>query len=180
MSRRARTLVILILGFGGLASWSAVFIFVKSEKLDAVLVRFTGPGSEPKDAGILGLAKGFEKPDYRVDILHGRGTYRCGTVPDTSAVDGIRFAVHGDIPLGEVLEFILFEVDFNKEQGLARARFAPPSMSSNGYTFGIESSRSFFVGLDGYVQTPVGLAVFFVVALVIVVLVLYLQRATGH
>lgn len=176
MSRRTRTLVFLVVAFGGLASWSAVGMFVNSMRLDAITVRFTGPGAEPKDAVLPGLPKKFAEPDYRVDIVQMGGTHRCSARQDTSAVDGIRFAVTIDVPLGDVQELILYEEDVKKEQVIARTRFAPPSMSSNGYAFGVESSRSFWMALDWYVKTPVGLVVFMAFLLVIIVLLLYLQR----
>jgi hypothetical protein len=79
--------------FAACALACGAIAFLNSERLDAVTVRFTGPGAEPEDVQVLGIGKDHVKPDYRLDIVHAKGSFSCDTVWDTSAAAGIRFVV---------------------------------------------------------------------------------------
>jgi hypothetical protein len=170
MTRRTRTILYSVAALVGFFFCSAIALFLHSEKLDAVTVRFTGPGAEPKDTGLYTRLTHSELPDYRVEILYTRGSYSTRTVPNASAAQPIRFAVHGDIRLGDVRELVLHELGSDKENSMARVPFAPPSMSSNGYVFTFESSRDFDTGLTWYFRTPIGGVVAVAVGLVILIL----------
>lgn len=166
MSPRAKTLLLLAALFCAIVSVSLIAAFLHSERLDAVTVRFTGPGTEAKDDRILGLGKDHVRPDYRLDLVRERGTSSCGTIQDTSAAGGIRFVVSGKVPLRAVRELILVEDDrVTDDDPVTRVPFTPPSMTSAGYVFGVESSRSFEIGLFWFLGTPIGVAILVVTAL---------------
>lgn len=160
-----------------LALLAAAFLVASaanSERLDAVTVRFTGPGAEPQDATLLGFGKDHLKPDYRLDLVHARGTFRCGTILNSSAADGLRFVVSGDIPLRRVQELKLWEEDQASDDLVARVQFAPPAMTSSGYAITTESSRSFAVGVAWFFDTALGKAIAAGITLAIILLVLFL------
>ena len=171
----------LLFLFGILAAvalGSAAAAFFHSERLDAVTVRFTGPGAEAEDVRILGLGKDHVKPDYRLDLVRERGTSSCATIHDTSAAGGIRFDIRGAIPLSEVRELVLVEDDtVTDDDPVARVAFAPPTMSSQGYVFEVASSRSFGIGLSWFLGTPLGLPVALLLALFALWLLGALARA---
>ncbi|HEX7901488.1 MAG TPA: hypothetical protein VF950_27260 [Planctomycetota bacterium] len=168
-------LAVLVLG-------SAIAAFFNSERLDAVTVRFTGPGAEPKDVHIPGRDKDDVKPDYRLDIVRDRGRDSCGPIWDTSAAAGIRFVVPGDFPLRDARELVLVENDtVSDDDPVTRVAFAPPRMSANGFAFDVESSRSFALGLFWFLGTPVGLVIALVAILVLLCLLGSLARtALGY
>ena len=157
--------------FAACALACAVIAFLNSERLDVVTVRFTGPGAEPKDVQVLGLGKDHVKPDYRLDVVHAKGTYVFDTVWDTTAAGGIRFAVSGLIPLREVRELVLIEKDsVSDDDPVTRVAFTSGPMSSSGYVFSVESSRSFELGFKEFMRSPVG-TVLIIVALVLLLLI---------
>ena len=150
----------------------AVIAFLNSERLDAVSVRFTGPGAEPEDVQVLGLGKDHVKPDYRLDVVHAKGSFTCATVWDTSAAAGIRFPVSGEIPIRDVRELVLIEKDsVSDDDPVTRVAFRAGAMSASGYAFGVESSRSFSLGFSEFLRSPVG-TVLIIVAVVLLLIVL--------
>jgi hypothetical protein len=172
MTRRTRTLLYSVAAVAGILCSSAIAILLNSEGLNAVIVRFTGPGAEPKDTGLYTRLTHSELPDYRVEIIHTRGSTSSRIVPNTSAANPIRFEFLSSFRLGDVRELVLHERGSDQEMVMARVPFAPPSMSSNGYVFTIESSREFDTGLTWYLRTPIGSVVGLAVGLVILILLL--------
>lgn len=151
---------------------------MNGEKLDAVSVRHVGPGEEPKDPSAFGIGKETAAPDYRLDVVYSREKFKSGVVLDTSASAAIRFVVSEDVPVTRVKELVLVEVDKVNDDVLTRAQFTPPKMSSGGYEFTIERSRSFAVGVNWFFNdTALGKVI--AAAIFIGVLILVLASFAG-
>lgn len=147
----------ILLGiWGALVAVFAILCYIFGERLDAVTLRFTGPGAEPADAVVLGLGKEGAKPDYLLVIVTAKGRVRCPAPVNTSAVDGIRFAVPQDISLRLTEELVLLEADKGVDDWITSVRFVPPSMSAGGYVFSVASSRSLWAGFTWFNGTRAG------------------------
>jgi len=157
---------------GVLALVFLVLSAINSEGIDSVTVTFVGPGDEVRDNVVLGIGKEDERPDYRLDIVHGQGRHRCGTVLNRSAAEGITFTVADDISISRVQELVLVEDDKLQDDTVARVQPSGETISAGGYRFDVTTSRSFKVGLDWFFSTEVGKAISLGITIGIVVVIL--------
>jgi len=142
----------------GLAITCLVMSMLNSERVDWVKVTFIGSNPGGPDA-VPSEDANKEKPEYRLDVVHSRGTHACATVENRSAANSVVFTFVEDLPVSQIRELLLIKEDKAQHDTLARVRFSTKPVSTDEYRFEVASSRRFQVGIRWFFSTVVGKAI---------------------
>lgn len=163
------------IGFLSIIAFCAVFLVIaglNSDTIISVKVTLNKGVKEVKDHSLLGIGKAHAKPDYRLKIRMDRKMIDCGTMLNTSAVDGITFPVKAMVPIKKASEILLIEDDKLENDLLERVLIDGTIIDGQKYRFEIETDYRFETGLQWFfLETAVGKAIAFGITIGVVIVI---------
>jgi hypothetical protein len=173
--------IILIVGVVALVALFGVLSFRNSTVVTSVAIRLKDGVREHQDRTVLGVGKEHQLPDYRVKLHVTRRFLNVdlGTHLNTSATNWIEFSVKEVIPLRHVQEVLIIEDDKVVSDALERLHIAGEMTEGKSFHCRLTTERSFEAGMNWFFNTPVGKAVSFGIALLVVLLAIALLRRAG-
>ncbi len=143
------------IGLGVVAAVVLLLAYAFGEKLSAIRVTYIGQDEEIRDAKIPLRAKNERLPDYRLDVtcetdgvIFTRKKFKCGPIPNRSAVQAIDFTFAGEVTRDKVQQIDLFESDPVKDDLVASVQVSELSQEADGYRFELVTEESLRFGFE--------------------------------
>ncbi|HBE70373.1 MAG TPA: hypothetical protein DDW52_19665 [Planctomycetaceae bacterium] len=147
----------------------------RSSGLTRVTVTAIDAAAEPKDHSIPLIKRKDALPDYEVLVFLNDGErIDLGTRPNSSAADGLTWALNDPVSVSDVAGVRLQDQDKLVSDAITEVQITGPSVSSDNYTFEFTTERSASIGFQSFFRTPVGKVISgaFFIALVVVIVCL--------
>lgn len=154
--------------------WSVVGIAVNTGTLSEVTVTLKTDRVEHRDKTILGVGNDDEAPDYQLRVK-AKGRWKdLGTYGNSWVREGLTFKPNENIPMHEVTEIQLLDLDKLESDLLEQVPVGEESYSysGNNYVFQVATTNEVESGFAWFFTTPIGIAILTGITIGVVIIVL--------